>query len=192
MKIKERYVRRIMFCVMLALLLCSLGMSMSTSRAFAATTSVLPPTGAATHPATATCTGDGCDNLDPIVTNCNDSTAKTVKQVNITGAANTPDAGTLALVEERYSVTCGTNWTRFTTYVGNVNALATIERVLEPNVVYLKYCVPVSCYAANNSAYPSGYPSWTNMVYAPTTPAKACGTVVSMTTGRTYRACVQF
>jgi len=147
--------------------------------------------GTIAHPATATCVSDGCDNLDPIITKCEDSTAKTVKEVAITGAANTPDAGTLGDVELRFSPTCGTNWTRFTIFVSNAKALATIERVLEPNVTYLKYCSPVSCYAASNSDFPNTATFWTNMVYAPTTPANACGTVVSLTTGRTYRACVQ-
>lgn len=176
--------RRIIVMVALLFVVAGSFTFSSTKPAFAHSASTV-------RPLTVTCSGDGCDNADPNVTGCSDSTAVTVKEMQITGAAGTSDAGTIADVELRYSSTCGTNWTRFTSFIDNAKTVATIERLQQTGISYLKYCSPTSCYASNDGGSTVNYSIYTNMVYAPVAVAKACGTIVSQTTGRTYKACVQ-
>src|SRR5438477_6662307 len=99
--------------------------------------------------ASATCSGNGCNNKDPDQTGC-------------AVGAYTVQTGVLAsaYIQLRYSPTCGTNWARVLSRSNN-------------NDVYL-----VLVERADGLAYGSkglvGPVAWSNMVYAPTAKARAC------------------
>ncbi len=97
----------------------------------------------------ATCTGNGCDNVDPLQSGCADG-AYTVTSVA------TPTAD----IQLRYSTLCGTNWGRVIS-TGNTSDvyLVLVERI--DGVSY-------------GTKGLTGPIAWSRMVYAPTQKARAC------------------
>lgn len=71
----------------------------------------------------ATCSGYGCDGLDPNATGCSTGANDTASTYlyNASGSI-------VGLLELRYSPTCGTNWSRVTSYVGIHNLYARVTR----------------------------------------------------------------
>ncbi len=113
--------------------------------------------GPATHAAqprraNVTCSGNGCNGKNPATTGC-DVGAKTIQTAVFTNS----------YVELRYSPTCGTNWARTLSRVGPVNLVARTQRRIDG----LTYT-----FSSRNSTS-----TFSAMVYAPTTPARACGGV---------------
>jgi hypothetical protein len=99
-----------------------------------------------------TCSGNGCNGLDPIATGC----ASDAIIVTVTGGTTTFSTGTIQL---RYSPTCGTNWGRVISSVGNAQLTVSIRR--NDGLFY---------FTVGN-----GTRLWSPMVFARTTKAKACG-----------------
>lgn len=96
-----------------------------------------------------TCSGNGCNNKDPIQTGC----------VN---GAYTVQTGVLAsaFIELRYSPTCKTNWARVESRGNNGDVyLVLIQRI------------DGLAYGAKGLVGPI---AWSNMVYAPIAKARAC------------------
>jgi Protein of unknown function (DUF2690) len=98
-----------------------------------------------------TCSGDGCDGLNPVVTGCA-ADAYTV-QTAVFSNSN---------VELRYSPTCGTNWGRVTSKVGAANLVIRIQRI--DGLTYT--------FSGGNFNF-----AYSAMVYAPQLAARACGGV---------------
>ena len=97
----------------------------------------------------ATCSGNGCDNVDPEQSGCADG-AYTVTSVD------TPTAD----IQLRYSPDCGTNWGRVVSNGNNNNVyLVLVERI--DGVAY-------------GTKGLTGPIAWSRMVYAPTLKARAC------------------
>ena len=95
-----------------------------------------------------TCSDNGCNNLDPISTDCADD-AITVSTVSFR-------TGTIQL---RYSPTCGTNWGRVLSSVGTTVLTVNIRR--NDGLFY---------YAIRSASR-----LWSPMVFARNAKAKACG-----------------
>ena len=97
----------------------------------------------------ASCSGDGCDNVDPEQSGCADG-AYTVTSVD------TPTAD----IQLRYSSICGTNWGRVVSNGNNNNVyLVLVERI--DGVAY-------------GTKGLTGPIAWSRMVYSPTLKARAC------------------
>jgi hypothetical protein len=101
-----------------------------------------------------TCSGAGCNGLDPEATGCAND-AYTVKVKGGTVSFRT------GRIELRYSPTCGTNWGRVTSTIGSAQLTVSIRR--DDGLFYF--------------AVGSGIQMWSPMVYAPNSKAKACGSV---------------
>lgn len=99
-----------------------------------------------------TCSGNGCNGLDPVSTGC----AADAYTVRVTGGTVTFRTGH---VELRYSARCGTNWGRVTSTIGSAQLTISIRR--NDDLFYF--------------AVGSGTILWSPMVYAPNVTAKACG-----------------
>ena len=99
-----------------------------------------------------TCSGNGCNGLDPAVTGC-DLDAYTV---STTGGTVSFRTGTIQL---RYSPTCGTNWGRVFSSVGNTQLTVSIRR--DDGRFYF--------------TVGSGTRLWSPMVFARNVKARACG-----------------
>jgi len=99
-----------------------------------------------------TCSGNGCNGLDPAVTGC-DLDAYTV---STTGGTVSFRTGTIQL---RYSPTCGTNWGRVFSSVGNTQLTVSIRR--DDGRFYFTVGF--------------GTRLWSPMVFARNVKAKACG-----------------
>ena len=99
-----------------------------------------------------TCSGDGCDNIDPAQSGCSDS-AYTVTDVQ------TPTAD----IQLRYSTVCGTNWGRVISNGDNNN-------------VYLVLVQRIDGVAYGTKGL-TGPIVWSRMVYAPTLKARACASI---------------
>ncbi len=100
-----------------------------------------------------TCSGDGCNGLDPIATGC----ANDAITVKTTGGTTSFRTGTIEL---RYSPTCGTNWGRVVSSVGSVQLTVSIRRETD-KLFYFKVA--------------TGTILWSPMIFAKTVKAKACG-----------------
>ena len=99
-----------------------------------------------------TCSGNGCNGLDPVATGC-DFDAFTV---STTGGTVTFRTGTIQL---RYSPTCGTNWGRVFSTIGSTQLTVSIRR--DDGRFYF--------------TVGSGTRLWSPMVFARNVKAKACG-----------------
>lgn len=104
-----------------------------------------------------TCSGNGCNGLDPEQTGC----AVGAYTVKVSGGTVSFQTGS---VELRYSPTCKTNWARVFSTVGNVRLTASIRRTND-GLFYF--------------AVGSGTRLWSPMVYAPNVKAKGCGSAVN-------------
>ncbi len=100
-----------------------------------------------------TCSGDNCNGLDPIATGCV-LDAITVK-ASIRGIVSFR-TGTIQL---RFSPTCGTNWGRVLSSVGNAQLTVSIRR--DDGLFFF--------------TVGSGTRLWSPMVFARNAKAKACG-----------------
>jgi hypothetical protein len=137
--------RRIFTLIVPALLLAALFSSyIGIAKISASTAHILDP-----H---VTCSGNGCNGLDPVATGC-DLDAITVP---VSGGVVSFRTGTIQL---RYSPTCGTNWGRVISSVGNVQLTVSIRR--DDGLFY---------FTVGN-----GTRLWSPMVFARTVKAKACG-----------------
>jgi hypothetical protein len=113
-----------------------------------------------------TCSGYGCDNVDPIASGCSaDAYTVTSGRVYDFNHGNQY----LGIVELRYSPKCGTNWTRVTSAIGVTYLQAIVQRF---------YVNPI--YYNDQGNYTS---VWSNMVYAPSTKACSAGTIRSVIIG---------
>jgi hypothetical protein len=101
----------------------------------------------------ATCSGNGCNGLDPEQTGC----AAGAYTVQVSGGTVSFRTG---YVELRYSPTCGTNGARVFSTVGNARHTVSIRRTNDG----------LSYFAVG-----SGTRLWSPMVYAPNVTAKGCG-----------------
>ena len=100
----------------------------------------------------ATCSGEGCDNVDPEQSGCAIG-AYTVTSI----ATSTTD------IQLRYSPICGTNWGRVVSEGSNNNVyLVLVERI--DGVSY-------------GTKGLTGPIAWSRMVYAPTVKARACASI---------------
>ncbi len=111
-----------------------------------------------------TCSGNNCNGLDPIATGC----AGDAITVTTTGGADdaitvTTTGGTVSFrtgtIQLRYSPTCGTNWGRVLSSVGNTQLTVSIRR--DDGRFYF--------------TEGSGTRLWSPMVFARNVKAKACG-----------------
>jgi Protein of unknown function (DUF2690) len=98
------------------------------------------------------CSGNGCDGLDPQSTGCSYDAVT----VPVSGGTVSFSTGTIEL---RYSPTCGTNWGRVISSVGNVQLTVFIRR--HDGMFY---------FTVGN-----GYRLWSPMIYARHARAMACG-----------------
>jgi len=137
--------RRIFTLIVPALLLAALFASyMGVTKISANTLHTLAP-----H---VSCSGDGCDGLDPVATGC----AVGAITVTVTGGTASFRTGTIQL---RYSPTCGTNWGRVMSSVGTAQLTVSIRRA--DGLFYFATGI--------------GTRKWSPMVFARTAKAKACG-----------------
>jgi len=97
----------------------------------------------------ATCSGEGCDNVDPQQSGC------AVGAYTVTTVA-TPSAD----IQLRYSSICGTNWGRVVSKENTTN-------------VYLVLVARIDGVAYGTKGL-TGPIAWSRMVYAPQTKARAC------------------
>jgi hypothetical protein len=104
-----------------------------------------------------TCSGNGCNGLDPEQTGC----AAGAYTVNVPGGTVSFRTG---YVQLRYSPTCGTNWARVISTSGSVQLTASIRRTTD-GLFYF--------------AVGSGTLLWSPMVYAPNVKAKGCGSAIN-------------
>jgi len=95
----------------------------------------------------ASCSGEGCNGLDPARTGCSNG-ASTAQSALIYNDKHY----NVGLVQLRFSPSCGTNWTVVTSYMGNTIINASVHRIYDGRVEY--------GYGKNSSI-------WSNMVYAP-------------------------
>ncbi len=100
-----------------------------------------------------TCSGNGCNGLDPEQTGC----AADAYTVKVSGGTVSFRTGS---VELRYSPSCGTNWARVFSTVGNARLTVSIRRTND-GLFYF--------------TVGSGTRLWSPMVYAPKVKAKGCG-----------------
>ncbi len=100
----------------------------------------------------ATCSGHGCDYLDPIATGCANGSEYTVYTANISGGR----------VELRWSPVCQTNWARVTSTIGATCLYGAVQRQSDGATASYSLCGTTSLY--------------TDMLYSPG-PARACGDV---------------
>ena len=98
--------------------------------------------------AAVSCSGDGCNGLDPSQTGCDDARAYTAQTAIIKDYAGNQ----IGLVELRFSPTCGTNWTRETSYVNNAYNQPSVHRIYDGLIEY---------------GYGKNTVEWSDMVYAP-------------------------
>ena len=98
-----------------------------------------------------TCSGEGCDGLNPATTGCS-ADAYTVQTAVFSNS----------FVELRYSPTCGTNWGRVTSRVGATFLVIRIDR--SGGLTYT--------FSGGNFNF-----AYSAMVYAPKVAARACGGV---------------
>ncbi|TMF45805.1 MAG: DUF2690 domain-containing protein [Chloroflexi bacterium] len=99
-----------------------------------------------------TCSGDGCNGLDPEQAGC----AADAYTVKVSGGKVSFRTG---YVELRYSPTCGTNWARVISTVGNAQLTVSIRR--KDGLFYF--------------SVGSGTRLWSPMVSAVNVKAKGCG-----------------
>jgi hypothetical protein len=108
----------------------------------------------------ATCSGYSCDGLDPNTTGCsagaNDTASTYLYNAN---------GSIVGLLELRYSPSCGTNWTRVTSYIGIQKLYVRITRESDG-----KGYADVENYQV----------MWSNMVYAYNITACATGAVLQV------------
>ncbi len=130
--------------ILVALLATTLSLSVQGTAAYAHTTRQ------ASYQVT--CSGDGCDNLDPEQTGCANG-AYTVTSVA------TPEE----VIQMRYSPQCGTNWSR-------------VESKGNNNDVYLVLIQRIDGVAYGTKGL-TGPVAWSRMVYAPTVKARACASI---------------
>jgi hypothetical protein len=140
---KEKLMRRFLLLLFAALLLVA--MFVGTVYASVSTAQRLLPR--------VTCSGNGCNGLDPEQTRC----AAGAYTVRVSGGTVSFRTG---YVELRYSPTCGTNWARVFSTVGNARLTVSIRRTND-GLFY----------------FTIGFATrlWSPMVYALNVPAKACG-----------------
>ena len=96
-----------------------------------------------------TCSGNGCNGLNPETTGCG-ADAYTVQTAVFSNTS----------VELRYSRRCGANWGRVTSRVGRAFLVIRTQRI--DGLTYT--------FTGGNFNY-----AWSAMVYAPTVRARACG-----------------
>jgi len=140
---KEKLMRRFFKVLLSAMLLAAVFAAYTgVSRISASTAQHLLP-----H---VTCSGNGCNGLDPVATGC------ARDGITVTGGTVTFRTGTIQL---RYSPTCGTNWGRVFSNIGNAQLWASIRR--DDGRFYF--------------TVGSGTRLWSPMVFARNVKAKACG-----------------
>ena len=108
-----------------------------------------------------TCSGNGCNGKDPIATGC-------------AAGAYTVQTGVLLdfLVQLRYSPRCGTNWGRVISRIGSAHLFATVQRI--DGLSYTR-------------SFGFSTLVFSQMVYAPTVKARACGRI-----GSSVSSCTAF
>ena len=108
-----------------------------------------------------TCSGNGCNGKDPIATGC-------------AVGAYTVQTGVLPdfFVQLRYSPSCGTNWGRVISRIGSAHLFATVQRI--DGLSYSR-------------SFGFSTLVFSQMVYAPTVKARACGRI-----GSSVGACTAF
>ena len=108
-----------------------------------------------------TCSGNGCNGKDPIATGC-------------AVGAYTVQTGVLPnfLVQLRYSSKCGTNWGRVLSRIGSAHLFATVQRI--DGLSYTR-------------SFGFSTLVFSQMVYAPTVKARACGRI-----GSSVSSCTAF
>jgi len=115
--------------------------------AFTAVSTASAHTTQSNHPQV-TCSGNGCNGKDPEATGCA-ADAYTVQTAVLSSS----------FVELRFSPTCGTNWGRVLSRIGFVNLFVRVDRIDG-----LSY-----------SRMSAGTLLFSQMVFAPTVKARACG-----------------
>lgn len=136
------------------------------------TTAIRPPAARAAY----TC-GTNCNDVNPQGTSCAQG-AQTILTAYIIDSLT---GGTWGLVELRWSPTCGTNWSRLTSYVGQHQLYALIIHPGNPpnNVD--------GGFESYSSQFQFATQTWSNMVYSPDDPVEATGVI---TIGRQNSNCV--
>jgi hypothetical protein len=108
----------------------------------------------------ATCSGYGCDGLDPNAAGCSDGANDTASTYLYSA-----NGSVVGLLELRYSPSCGTNWSRVTSYIGVHNLYARVTRESD----------------GGGYADVGNYQViWSNMVYAYNITACATGAVLQI------------
>jgi Protein of unknown function (DUF2690) len=140
-------VRKVMQLFRLSLLAIALAVTLFGATALAG----FPVASAHAANAQVTCSGNGCNGLDPEKTGCA-ADAFTVQTAVFSDS----------YVQLRYSPTCGTNWGRVYSRVGPANLIIRSQRIDG-----LSYT-----FSGGKFNY-----AWSAMVYAPNVQARACGGV---------------
>ncbi|GCE31364.1 hypothetical protein KDA_68480 [Dictyobacter alpinus] len=107
--------------------------------------------------------GTNCNNQNPQDTQCAQG-AQTVLSAYITDPYY---GGNWGLLELRWSPTCGTNWTRITSYQGTRQLYAIIEHPAGQDGGYAYY----------TSGNVVATQTWSKMVYSPNDPVKSIGDI---------------
>lgn len=120
-----------------------------------------------------TCSGNGCNGQDPEATGCANGTILTNTIELFDG-----DGAPLIFIDNRFSVTCGTNWTRIRN-AGN-------ERSVQASITRSSDGLSFS------NLFSGGGFFWTPMVFAPNVTALACGSSLGTETptGPRFSNCI--
>lgn len=119
--------------------------------------------------------GTNCNGENPQDTSCAQG-AQTILSAYVVDPRT---GGNWGLVELRWSQTCGTNWTRVTSYMGTQQLYATIEHFAGTDGDYAFY----------TSHIQHTTQTWTPMIYSPDDPVKSVGNVT--VGGVQHSACVE-
>jgi hypothetical protein len=131
-----------------------------------------------------TCSGNGCNGLDPVNTGCS-ATASTILTAPIKWGTQT--VGTVNL---RFSSACQTNWAQVVSSIGPAQFNAEVERDNGVDGPLLGYCVGVSDFCGQNGVVGSTF-AYTDMVWARDVSALAFGEMLDPNSSQSGSACVK-
>jgi hypothetical protein len=121
---------------------------------------------------TVSCSGQSCENQDPLQTGCASLTVGGAKMANASAILDSSTGLVLARVYNWYSNTCNTNWVQAEVLPNNPHAYSNVKIQID---IYRSNNTPVYCYPVNCKSFDTQdvNPMWSNMAYAPTVEAYA-------------------
>jgi hypothetical protein len=127
--------------------------------------------GAPTGSLAATCSGYACDNQNPQTAGCAADAFTAVSK------AITYPGGQIGLLELRVSRSCGTKWGRVTSYQGPSTIDVRVESIDGRSI---------------GGTVTNTTQAYSFMLYGPTTPMRACGTLQQMYDGGVWGTCTSY